>query len=312
MNNNHTALQSETDELNINNGNNTPEICIPLSDFRVAFPPIKTYPPQLKKEALPVTMTKVILDKIKQKRIKREEENLRNLKRLTDPQSPEISDTIKKNLFKLISMFYISKKFISNLRTSTVFRTAKFLKKHHFSIINDKSFSWESWQYNYSFKGWKFYPLQFLKNIFRFLKPSVFLPQHPFRLCFDVLMIFSTCLLFILIPVSIGFGLNLDFLKFNMKMVIQALFFLEILFNFNTAFLEKGELVKKRGKICKKYLRGQFLFDCLSSFCLFYWFLNAEYKFQNSSFNDLFPLFFFFRVFNIISLINKFDPSSYG
>ena len=118
-----------------------------------------------------------------------------------------------------------------------------------------------------------------------------------------------------MIPVCIGFDLKLDFLETdktssNMKVVIQFLFFLDILVNFNTAYLEKGELVTERAKICKRYLRNQFLFDLVSFFSLFYWLLTFEYKSSlNETINQILPLLFFLRVLNVTNLIAKFEDS---
>ena len=121
-------------------------------------------------------------------------------------------------------------------------------------------------------------------------------------------MMVLTCFLFLAIPICVGFNLNLNFFQ-EVKIVVIILFFIEILVNFNTAFLEKGELITDRIKIFKNYIRHQFFFDFLSFLTLIYWFMNIAFENQFSTLSHLFPMIFLLRVYNISNLITRYEDS---
>ena len=63
----------------------------------------------------------------------------------------------------------------------------------------------------------------------------------------------------------ISFELPATEFLFHLDIVIDVMFILDIILNFNTGFYQKGQLVMKRAAIMKDYLTMWFWIDLISS-----------------------------------------------
>ena len=215
----------------------------------------------------------------------------------------------KTKLYRLISTFYIAKKFITNLRNSTIYRNPKWLKNFHFEVINDWSFSLQG----YNIENQTFTCIRSFINLQKISSVLMFHPHHLFKKCFDFLILIITYFYFISIPLEISF--NVDFLNFclmdttgiieTIKDIIFMIFILEIFLNFNTAILIRGEFIKDRTNIMKKYVTSHFIWDLIS---LIY-FLSSTYQNHNQTNQVLLSLIFFVRLFKISNIINQIEES---
>jgi len=93
---------------------------------------------------------------------------------------------------------------------------------------------------------------------------------HPFektKVGWDIFMFLNTFIMFFFIPMQLSFVLmetNLDTL-YTFQFVI---YFLDIMINFNTCYLDNGVLIKDRTKICVNYLKENFVLDLIALFGL--------------------------------------------
>ena len=112
--------------------------------------------------------------------------------------------------------------------------------------------------------------------------------EVPFRLCFDVPLI--------------GGWVIFDF-------VTTAIFILDIIICFSTAYYHSGTLVVTRGKIAKNYLFGWFWVDMISTFP-FSWFLTGVFSNENqqltmynsTSFVKAVRIFRFLKILRLLRL----------
>jgi len=216
----------------------------------------------------------------------------------------------KTNLYRLISTFYIAKKFITNLRNSTIYRNPKYLKSFHFEVINDWSFSLQG----YNIENQTFKCIRCFKIFQKILTLLMFHPHHLFRILFDIMILIMTYFYFIAIPIEISF--NVDFLNFCLldyngiigpiKFIIFMIFVLEIFLNFNTAILIRGEFITDRTKIFKKYLTNQFIWDFFSLIYFVYSGYFKQYT-ENQTIHVFFSLIFFLRLLKISKTVNQIE-----
>ena len=89
-------------------------------------------------------------------------------------------------------------------------------------------------------------------------KYCIILPNE--RMYWDFLCMVAIILVIFLLPFDIAFSLHSDFLTdFNYFTV--ALFTLDMFVNFNTAFIDKGEIIDDRIIIAKEYFKLWFWID---------------------------------------------------
>ena len=89
-------------------------------------------------------------------------------------------------------------------------------------------------------------------------KYFIILPNE--RMYWDFLCMVAIIIVIFLLPFDIAFNLQSDFLNdFNYFTV--ALFSLDMLINFNTAFIDKGEIIDDRKIIAKDYFKLWFWID---------------------------------------------------
>ena len=68
-----------------------------------------------------------------------------------------------------------------------------------------------------------------------------------------------------IVPYRLGFGESAEGAMFWLEMSMDAIFIIDLVVSFNTAFLDNGEWVTDRDQIASRYLRGWFLIDAPAS-----------------------------------------------
>jgi len=97
--------------------------------------------------------------------------------------------------------------------------------------------------------------------------PLVFNPHSGFKLKWDSVFVVFVLYSCITIPVKIGFDVEFTGPLFIIDIVTDAIFLLDVLLAFRTAYLDKrGVIVWDPQKIAKHYLTTAFLTDIISSF----------------------------------------------
>lgn len=89
-------------------------------------------------------------------------------------------------------------------------------------------------------------------------KYCIILPNE--RMYWDFLCMVAIIIIIFLLPFDIAFSLQSDFLNdFNYFSV--ALFSLDMIINFNSAFIDKGEIIDDRKIIAREYFKLWFWID---------------------------------------------------
>ena len=241
-------------------------------------------------------------------------------------------------LYKVISQFYIVKRFMSSLINATIYRKPKKLRIFHYNLINDwsvfqndknfveeeenRSFlvgrCWDSFAKKLIAYKKKFQTvskcLKVLRKIFNF----VLHPNHPFKMIWDVIHLILIVLFLVIIPLNLSFKVNiLDYYSYQspqvylgIKVFAFCFFIVDILINFNTAFYDKGELILNRKKINSHYLKGQFFIDIISIFYLYDKILritNSDPLIPQGHPLDFIGLFFLIRVSHLDKIISHLE-----
>ena len=109
----------------------------------------------------------------------------------------------------------------------------------------------------------------------------LFLPHGPFKIVWDMVILFTIILQGIYVPllISFEFSVPVEFAYFDF--ILTILLLLDILVNFNSGFLKKGAVVMNRYLVVKHYFKTWFLVDLLSS-CPYDWILNGSIFEQGS------------------------------
>ena len=239
----------------------------------------------------------------------------------------------KKNdskFLKVMLKFYLVKKFLRFLRENTIYRTPKQLKASHYNMINDWAYSKPStWETDHSYLrilsearffrkctqifshmlGLKMQ--ESFKLIFNKIS-RVIHPTRTFRLIWDLVQIILTVAYSIIVPIRIGFDIDLmDGTIPNVFQFIATFFFImDIAINFNTAIYSKGELIKSRMLIFKNYIASKFFFDVLSISSLLVSDIFNNLEDQTQPQNVLIKVLAFlfaFRIHNLSKAISRFE-----
>lgn len=234
----------------------------------------------------------------------------------------------KKTLFEVLSNFYITKKFISNLRSISSYRTPKFLSKIHFSLINDRIFFFEIWsrekkneekileknsdqsRVNRIISFFKMSMSNGNKIVFNlFEKIPVFDFNSKTIFLWNLIHIFLILVLLFAIPIEICFSGEV---QKGMKYFVQIFYFaccfftLDILINCNVSIYQKGKLITQRKKIAIYYFQNLFIKDILSLFCIF-WHVVKDYNGKELGFylETIVNILFFLRLRNLFRLLKN-------
>lgn len=95
----------------------------------------------------------------------------------------------------------------------------------------------------------------------------IFHPLEPIRLQWDGFMTLVMIYVVIELPIIICFDINVppNSPWSIVDLVVDFIFFVDIIFNFNTGFLRDSQFIKSRRQIAKRYLRGWFVIDLATS-----------------------------------------------
>lgn len=215
--------------------------------------------------------------------------------------------------------FYLSMKFIRNLKENIGYRKSNILRLFHLKIINDFVYFMIGKQNSSKFTENRFKLMRrifhlFLKirclmRIHHMLKSKAFkfiiLPTDRMKLLWDILIALLTISYLIIIPFKIGFYKNeiLTPLTDNTNIAALVMFLFDIVINFNTAFYSKGELIVSRNRIFTNYFYGQFLKDILS--LTFFISLSENFNFFLSF--QLTSVLYLLRIQNLAKIISRLE-----
>ena len=236
------------------------------------------------------------------------------------------SQQISERLYKLISRFYVIKKFIKNLRNATNLRFPTKYQMNRMYVLNDLCFFKEGLVLNIERTSQiKFCVLilTILMSFFRFFHKIyeiiiskfskyfiVFDPSTTLRSLWDAIHLIVLLFYFFKIPVELSFDISLfDYLaevNENLSSISHnfgAFFlFFDIIINFNTGYYNKGTLIISRKSLAKHYIKSSFLFDVIS-------FIPIFLEFKKIGFNEGWNWVFFIRVNNFFKIFSKIEES---
>jgi len=93
----------------------------------------------------------------------------------------------------------------------------------------------------------------------------VILPDSPVRAFWDIVLFIMIVYQSIVLPMRIAFEMQTTDFFFNLEFLIDLCFILDVPFNFNTGFYQKGQLIMRRDLIFKDYVSWWFWIDLVSS-----------------------------------------------
>jgi potassium voltage-gated channel Eag-related subfamily H protein 1/potassium voltage-gated channel Eag-related subfamily H protein 5 len=139
---------------------------------------------------------------------------------------------------------------------------------------------------------------------------SIFKPDSPIRLSWDIFMLIVLAYLSISIPFYIGFYFPITGALTVIEFIVQLCLMLDILIICNTSYSVKGMLVTSRRKIIWKYIKGWFWIDILSGFP-YNWLYTSPfqdeilYNYDEDffKFSQILKLIRIFRIIRAIKLI---------
>ena len=165
----------------------------------------------------------------------------------------------KRNLYDVISIFYLIRKFI-NILNIAIMRKPKFLSQHQFELIGDKSLDFSTISNSGIFQKKK-------KNFsfFLCLRKTGITPLHPFSkfiMFWSIIHLILFFCVFFIIPINISFGVNFldqelglsQTTKQFLKAFIIAFYLIDIIMNFYLSYYENGELICDPYKIMIRYM----------------------------------------------------------
>lgn len=207
------------------------------------------------------------------------------------PNEASLSPLSKKNSpfpnsVRIISIYKYVKIFIKALKFRILYKDYHNLKKRHLEIIDDIAVADEVLENdltsqdgmekcsNFSFNSKP--PFKFKVKLLKIFKRKFqivisFLPilshnKKAFILWDIMLGLFSFYFIYV-IPITISFDTKFHqdcFYFLIFERIAFFLFLIDIIFKFNTTYLENGNEIRNRGKIMCHYLRNNFFFDFLS------------------------------------------------
>lgn len=235
--------------------------------------------------------------------------------------------TKTEKIYKLISKFYIIKKFVKYLRNAAYVRFPTKYEINRMDVLNDLSFFKEGLSLK-QFQNEKkmiycsdSYMLLiklkfFCCKIFEFLVNrmgqyfTVFDPSKTLRSIWDALHLLVLSFYFFKIPIELSFDIHFfDYInEFNENISIFLNYFciffilLDIFFNFNTGYYKKGSLIAARKNIAKHYIKSGFFFDVASFIPLFL-------DFQKFGLNEYWNMLIFLRISTFFKIFSKIEES---
>ena len=94
---------------------------------------------------------------------------------------------------------------------------------------------------------------------------SVFLPVDPWKETWDLVVLMFILYSAVMVPYRICFSADATGWIFVYEQVVTLVFLTDVIFNFNTAYLDEEKWVLDRGLIAQRYVSGWFWIDAPSS-----------------------------------------------
>ncbi|KAE8894999.1 hypothetical protein PF003_g21016 [Phytophthora fragariae] len=102
------------------------------------------------------------------------------------------------------------------------------------------------------------------------------LPDSIFRYCWDLLLAVTTVLLIWRVPYTIAFGESDLWYWYAFNKSTDAIYLLDVVFNFRTGYVEDTEIIMDSRLVAKHYIRSWFFVDLIGS-------IPVEYIFNTTS-----------------------------
>ena len=98
------------------------------------------------------------------------------------------------------------------------------------------------------------------------LQFPVFAPKNKYRFSWDLIVVVGIVYSAIFVPLDVASNDKMSPLGYIFDNIFLAIFFLDVLVNFNTGVWKNNEFITDRKLIANKYLRTWFTVDFLSAF----------------------------------------------
>ena len=205
---------------------------------------------------------------------------------------PEKKKSQKNKFFKTMSIYFYVKKITRKMRECSNVRNWKILEPMHYELFNDF--------FNYQSKN----PVCHTEKISEIFG-KVILPTNKLRLFWDFIQILINLHCFGIIPLSMGFNMEIINNFESMRILFIILFAFDFIINFNTAFYSKGELIVSKKLIMKNYLKTLFVYDFFS---LSFLIMNGILGFSiENNLVKVCSFLFLFRFRNLSKAISNFE-----
>ena len=140
----------------------------------------------------------------------------------------------------------------------------------------------------------------FLQYLNRHL--PVFGPDRPFRVCYDIFMLFYLIFLIANIALKAGFQLHEENYYWTFWFIFDILpmwfFSLEILLNLNTSYYSKGAFISNRVNIFKHYMKYNLFMDLFTVVPLY---------FHYTDYGDFFEIMVILRIGTVEGLVKRLE-----
>ena len=188
----------------------------------------------------------------------------------------------RKNLFDVLSNFYLLKKFVSTLKMSNL-RKPKFLGEINFNLIGDSSFDYDEFRTQTAQKPLKMTQKKNICHIFRFMDSlKTFHPFSKFIMVWNLIHLLIFVSLFMIIPINLFFRIDfledeIPFQAKSIKAFILSFYFTDIILNFNLSFYDHENLIIDKKIILESYVKTQFYLDIFTLIVLIFWQIDRFY-----------------------------------
>ena len=218
----------------------------------------------------------------------------------------------KSKIYKIISIFFLVKKFIFQIRNIAGSKNLKLFNKKRIDFINDKSFYKNGFVNTFTEnKRMGFLVIllfYYIRKFFNKFKIYIFNPFSNFFIIWNIVLLLFYISNILLIPLKFSFEHEI---KFNQAEIMLPILIIEILIKIHTAFYQEGKLIYNRIEILKHYAQKNLLSDLLCffsllfphfSFMFFIKLIDIGKIYRRISENDAFTENFqkFFKFFEII------------
>ncbi|CAL1680332.1 unnamed protein product [Lasius platythorax] len=143
------------------------------------------------------------------------------------------------------------------------------------------------------------------------IKKSQFILSHygGFKSCWDWLILIATFYVAIIVPYNASF-INTDRPTMVSDVVVEALFIIDILFNFRTTYVSrKGEVVSNSKSIAVNYVKGWFFVDIVAALPFDFLYASDVYSGEDTAHSNI-HLVKLTRLLRLARLLQKMDRYS--